>query len=243
VTKEAKTADAQSTFAPWATETAPESRLWAAGATVIVVLGQWYVSGALGLQPAWLFPAIVAVLMGASIAIWFPTRDDPAPAVRTLAILAMSVVAFANAVSLVSLVYQVFTGQPLVAAAGLLGGHPLDPVHLLLAGLVLWLVNTLNFAVIYWEIDSGGPVERAKGSHEFPDLLFMQQQQPGWGPDDWKPTFRDYVYVSATCAMAFSPTDTMPLSLRSKLAMGVQSMLSISILAVLIARAVNIAKG
>jgi uncharacterized membrane protein len=153
------------------------------------------------------------------------------------------VVAFANAVSLLSLVFQVFTGKSLVAAAGLLGGHPLDPIHLLLAGLVLWLVNTVNFAVIYWEIDSGGPVERAKGNPDYPDLLYMQQQQAGWGPDDWKPTFRDYLYVSLTCAIAFSPTDTMPLSGRAKFAMGAESLLSVSILAVLVARAVNTAKG
>jgi uncharacterized membrane protein len=244
--RSARTANATPpTFRPWATTSAgPESRLWALGATVVIVLGQWYVSRALGLEPSWLFPAVVAVLFGVSLTIYYlPTREEHHRSVRGLSVAASSVVAIANALSLAALVFQVFSGKPLVAAAGLLAGHRLDPVHLLLVGLVLWLVDTLNFAIIYWELDSGGPIGRAAGTQEYPDFLFMQQQQRGLGPDDWKPTFTDYLYVSLTCATAFSPTDTMPMSGKAKLAMGVESLLSISILAVLVARAVNVATG
>ncbi len=63
------------------------------------------------------------------------------------------------------------------------------------------------------------------------------------GPAAWMPAFSDYLYVSVTGATAFSPTDTMPYSRTAKLLMGLQSTISIAILAMVVARAVNIAKG
>lgn len=228
-------------FQPWNRKTEPEPRWWAFVAMVVVVLGQWWVGRALGLPNEWVYPAAVAILLAASVGVYLPTRRNPRPEVRAFAIAASSVVVFANAVSLVAFVANVF-GFEVPVFTGVLGGStPLGATDLLVAGLVLWLVNTLNFALIYWEMDGGGPIERANGYRSYPDLLFMQQQQRGWGPQDWKPLFADYVYVSLTSATAFSPTDTMPLSRRVKFAMGAQSVLSIAILAVLVARAVNIA--
>ena len=57
---------------------------------------------------------------------------------------------------------------------------------------------------------------------------------------DWEPTFVDYFYVSFTNAAAFSPTDTMPFSRWAKLTMMLQSAVSLSTVALVIARAVNI---
>jgi len=222
---------AESAFQPWKAQTEPESRWWAFVAMAVVVAGQWWVSSSLQLQPVWLFPAVAAVLLLVSIGIYLPLRTDPPKVLRVLALGLVTVVVIANAASLGLLVTKVF------------GGTTLSPTSLLLTGLVLWLVDLTNFALLYWEMDGGGPEERAEGCRSYPDLLFMQQQQAGWGPDDWKPTFADYLYVSLTSATAFSPTDTMPLSKQAKLAMGVESALSLGILAVLVARAVNIAKG
>jgi len=46
--------------------------------------------------------------------------------------------------------------------------------------------------------------------------------------------------VSLTNATAFSPTDTMPLTTRAKLIMGAQSLASLTTIALVGARAVNI---
>jgi uncharacterized membrane protein len=101
------------------------------------------------------------------------------------------------------------------------------------------------FALIYWELDGGGPEARADGYQEYPDLVFPQQQQDqqGLARPDWKPTFPDYLFVSLMSATAFSPTDAMPYTKRAKLVMGVQSILSFVIAAMLVARAINIAHG
>jgi hypothetical protein len=222
---------AATAFQPWEARTEPEPRWWAFVAMLVVVAGQWWVSSSLDLEPVWLFPAMGAALLLVSLAIYLPLRSDPPRILRMLALGLVTVVVVANAASLGLLIKGVF------------GGTRLSPGGLLVTGLVLWLVNVTNFALLYWEMDGGGPEERAQGYRSYPDLLFMQQQQPGWGPSDWKPTFGDYLYLSLTSATAFSPTDTMPLSRQAKFAMGVESVLSLAIVAVLISRAVNIAKG
>ncbi len=220
-------------FAPWRARTHEESRWPAFGAMAVVVAGQWWVSRSLQLPlvPVWLLPGVAALLLLVSVGVYLPASTNPTRTLRALALSLVTVVVIANAASLVRLVVGVFFGSGL------------SPTDLLLAGLVLWIVNLTNFAILYWELDCGGPASRAEGRCDYPDLLFMQQQQAGWGPSVWKPMFIDYLYVSLTSATAFSPTDTMPLSRSAKVAMGTESILSFAILAVLVARAVNIAKG
>jgi uncharacterized membrane protein len=110
---------------------------------------------------------------------------------------------------------------------------------------VLWLVNVALFGMAYWEIDGGGPEDRARRSGQLPDLVFPQQQadQMGLAPEDWAPSFSDYLYVSVTAATAFSPTDTMPYSRTAKFLMGLESTISFAIVIMLVARAINVAKG
>jgi hypothetical protein len=59
-------------------------------------------------------------------------------------------------------------------------------------------------------------------------------------PPGWRPEFPDYLYLGFTNATAFSPTDVMPVARWGKLAMTVQSIASLAILGLVIARAVNI---
>jgi hypothetical protein len=49
----------------------------------------------------------------------------------------------------------------------------------------------------------------------------------------------DYLYVSVTNVMAFSPPDTMPLARWAKMMMTVQAMVVLSTAGLVIARAVN----
>ncbi len=218
----------------WQIPTDPESRWPAFGAAVVVIAGQAWVARSLSLSPVWLFPVISAVLLVASVAVYLPPRTEPSPLMRALAVSLVSMLIIANAVSLVRLVREIFVGK-----------SSLEPVGLLLVGIVLWVVNITVFAFVYWELDGDGPEARADGYRDFPDLVFPQQQsdQQGLAPANWKPTFPDYVYVSLTAATAFSPTDTMPYSKRVKLVMGVESTMSLAIIAMIVARAINIAHG
>jgi hypothetical protein len=56
------------------------------------------------------------------------------------------------------------------------------------------------------------------------------------------PGFVDYLYLSFTNATAFSPTDTMPLTVRAKLLMLVEALASITTIVMVAGRAVNILK-
>jgi hypothetical protein len=98
------------------------------------------------------------------------------------------------------------------------------------------------FGLWYWEFDRGGPVARADATRTYPDFQFVQMTNPQLAPPDWEPVSGDYLYPSFTNAAAFSPTDVMPLTRWAKIAMTVQSAVSIVTVALVVARAVNILK-
>lgn len=112
--------------------------------------------------------------------------------------------------------------------------------ELLRAGGVVWVALLVTFAFLYWELDLGGPEERAAGERRCPDLAFPQDLDPDIARPGWRPTFIDYLYLGVTNNMAFSPTDVMPLTHHAKLAMSLQSVASLLIIGLVIARAVNI---
>lgn len=111
---------------------------------------------------------------------------------------------------------------------------------LILAAINIYLTNIVIFALFYWEMDGGGPGQRLSAEGHEQDFLFPQEQNQDYKHPQWRPTFVDYLYVSSTNAMAFSPTDTMPLSRRAKLLMLGQATISLVAIALVAARAVNI---
>jgi uncharacterized membrane protein len=217
----------------WRSVTPAESRRPVFAAALVIVAGQAWVAHSLGVDPFWVFPLASAVLLVASLAV-YEGRDEPGKLLRVLSFLFVALLVAANAVSLVLLVRGVFVGSALA------------PPTLLFTGLALWLVNVAVFALLYWELDGGGPEARAAGYvGRYPDFVFPQHQddQEELSPDDWKPSFYDYLYVSLTSSIAFSPTDAMPYTRRAKVAMAAENLLSFATLAVIVARAVNIARG
>ena len=112
------------------------------------------------------------------------------------------------------------------------------PSELLASGAVVWLGNNLSFALLYWLMDGGGPVARTQ--REIPvDFAFTQQMSPELAPPGWRPVFLDYLHLGFTNATAFSPTDVMPLTLRAKYTMLVQSTVALALFGLIVARAVN----
>jgi hypothetical protein len=121
------------------------------------------------------------------------------------------------------------------------GAHA-DARLLLRAGIHMWCLNVLVFALWFWELDNGGPAARRTGSPEGRDFLFVQQTTPEVFEPGWRPFFLDYLYLSFTNATAFSPTDTMPLSRWAKMLMLVEAAASLVLALMVAARAINILK-
>jgi uncharacterized membrane protein len=117
-----------------------------------------------------------------------------------------------------------------------------SPGQLLRIGFLVWLYTIITFAFLYWELDGGGPEARVVAPPEFPDLAFPQHLNPRVAPSGWRPEFFDYLYLGFTNATAFSPTDVMPLKRWAKLSMAIQAAVSLLVLGLVIARAVNILK-
>lgn len=113
-----------------------------------------------------------------------------------------------------------------------------SPTQLLASGAVVWLGNNLSFALLYWLIDSGGPIARSRQPVPI-DFAFTQQMSPELGPPGWRPVFLDYLHLGFTNATAFSPTDVMPLTHRAKYTMLVQSTVALALFGLIVARAVN----
>ena len=110
--------------------------------------------------------------------------------------------------------------------------------QLLATGAVVWLGNNLASALLYWLMDGGGPVARTRLTIPV-DFAFTQQMSPELAPPGWRPVFLDYLHLGFTTATAFSPTDVMPLTLRAKYAMLVQSTVALALIGLVVARAVN----
>ncbi len=182
----------------------------------------------LTIGPSWLLPVVEgALLLGILVA-------SPHPQVRHSPLrrqIALALTGFVSAVNIFSLVEL---------CNYLLGGGQENGKALILAGVVLWVTNVLLFGLWYWELDRGGPVQRARRAGATPDFLFPQMSSPKYAPAGWMPGLIDYLYVSLTNASAFSPTDTMPLTPTAKSLMGAQALVALITVGLVVARAVNI---
>jgi uncharacterized membrane protein len=180
--------------------------------------------------PIWVLPLIELVLL-VVLVVRDPGRIDRRS--RNLRYVSICMVAILLVDALVA------TGH--LIAVLVRGGHATESAEsLLAAGTVVWVSNIVVFTLLYWELDSGGAAARAHGLPATPDLAFPQQQSPELAPPGWRPQFHDYLYLGLTSSTAFSPTDVMPLAGWAKLAMGVQSLISLSVLGLVVARAVNV---
>jgi hypothetical protein len=176
----------------------------------------------------WLLPMIEAALL---VVLLTNRPDSPAERVRlrqlALVLVGLLVLGALWATALLS--YDIIEGKGEANSAG----------DLLATGGLAWLGNNLAFALLYWLIDGGGPLARARRTTPV-DFAFTQQISPELAPAGWKPVFLDYLHLGFTNATAFSPTDVMPLTHRAKFAMLVQSTIALALLGLVVARAVNV---
>jgi hypothetical protein len=132
-------------------------------------------------------------------------------------------------------------GGALVALIGsLLMGHEDNGAELIYKGVTIWTTNMIAFGLWYWVFDRGGPVRRREPDPPPPDFQFPQMENPQLAEPGWHPRLFDYIYVSYTNSIAFSPTDAMPLTRPAKVLMLIQSAASALTVVLVAARGVNI---
>jgi hypothetical protein len=220
-----------------AIETEPEQPLgesrWPPAAALVVYIAftvtvRIWLPGQSAVRVPWLVPAVEATLLAALVA-GNPARlTARTPWVRRI-VLALVIVLVAAALwATALLVYDLIKGHGVSRHAS----------ELLASGALVWLGNNLAFGMLYWLMDSGGPLGRLRDPTPV-DFAFTQQMSPELAPAGWRPVFLDYLHLGFTNATAFSPTDVMPLSLRAKYTMLVQSTVALALFGLIVARAVN----
>jgi len=185
----------------------------------------WALPQPLSVGPSWLLLSIIVVLLIPIAVSHHRGRYDVA---RILTLSANGVITIAMIAALIFLIQ----GIP---------GHREAPKALLRSASALWVTNVLVFALWYWKLDAGGPLQRetARGplnsSFLFPQMLSQEGRDTSWSPQ-----FMDYLFLAFNTSTAFSPTDTAVLSRWAKAGMMLQALISLTIVALLAARAVNI---
>lgn len=199
----------------------------------VVVAGLIYgmIVGQQALGPRLLIPGLMAALMALSLG---SIRMGKFAVSRIFAIALLGVVTIAEAISTAALVAGVLAARQPQSGVD----HAIALTLLRDAGLV-WVLNIITFALWYWEVDSGGPTQRHRHGYQSRDFIFPQVAQPIGDQAPWMPHFIDYMFLSFTTSTAFSPTDTPVLSVRAKLLVMAQSLISLVLLAIIAARAVN----
>jgi hypothetical protein len=217
-----------------------ESRLEAAPAVAVVIGLQvllatisraqhwrlWHLPWSL-----WLVPVVPELLLLVALTWQRPRRRLQQMGIRREAeLVLLGILTAANALLVLAVI------------ASLVSGDEKSGSQLLLKSVTVWGSNVVTFGLWYWIVDGGGPVSRLEPGTTRTDFQFPQMENPDLAPENWRPHLMDYVYVSFTNALAFSPTDAMPLTYRAKLLMLSESAMSALTILLVTARAVNIFK-
>ena len=195
---------------------------------VVVILA--LLPGRVRLFPAWL-PYVAGIVLIVAMA---PVGVTAARArwlrvEHTIMLLFIAMVGVGNLATLAQVI------RTMVLRSSEVGG-----LQLLASSIAVWVNNVLAFALLYWQIDRGGPEARLNDAGRRPDWLFPQATAPDHVPPNWHPTFVDYLFLAYSTATAFSTTEVAPLTSRAKLLMMLESTISLVTIVVVASRAINI---
>lgn len=180
--------------------------------------------------PNWLLPTVEGILLVALIVADPVAISRRSRLLRASSIVLVSLLVLSSLWATAELIDDLIHGGPETNSAS----------ALLEAGSIVWVSNNIAFALLYWDLDGGGAAARALDPSRRIDFAFPQEINRELASPGWRPRFVDYLYLGFTNATALSPTDAMPLAPWAKLAMMLQAVISLSILALVISRAVNV---
>jgi hypothetical protein len=184
----------------------------------------------LSVGPRWLLPLVILVLLVPTI---FAHRTGRHSLNHILGTLISAIITFSLIGSVVLLVVA-------------LPAHKESPTALLRSGAALWLSNVLVFGLWYWRLDDGGPNARDEGhafgsrSFVFPQMQVEKSEQDRFGITGWRPGFVDYLFIAFTTSSTFGPTDAPILKRWAKSLAMLQAFISLTIVVLLISRAVGV---
>jgi len=208
----------------------PEPR-WQALLAFLAVSGIYFaLPRSLIIGPPWLLPSLILFLLVPTVV---SHRTGRRSLNRALGVLISSIITVALIGSVVLLVRA-------------LPSHKESPLELLLSGAELWLTNVLVFALWYWRLDGGGPTMRheqkkfGSTSFLFPQMQLEKTERGRFECEHWRPRFIDYLFVAFTQSSTFGPTDAPLLARWAKVLAMVQIFISLSIVVLLISRAVGV---
>ena len=215
-----------------------ESRWEAAPAVVVVIAFQLLLAVVSHSQDwklwglpwwVWLIPIAPELILLIALAWQRPRRKlEQLGQRRNVALTLLALISLVNALLLLAVI------------ASLIRGDEKSGAQLLLKAMTVWGTNVITFSLWFWAVDRGGPVRRLEPDPPPPDFQFPQMENPELAEPGWYPRLFDYVYVSFTNSIAFSPTDAMPLTRRAKMLMLSGSAVSSVTILLVAARAVNI---
>ncbi len=207
-------------YAAWRESRWPPLIALAVGAALYATLPGSLILGGGWLR--WIIPALLVVLMVVS-AVQPVAESDRR---RHVGIALVVLITLANASAIALLIH------------GIVGASGFEGRYLVISAVQVWFTNVIVFSLWFWEIDGGGPRHRAIDQPRPHDFLFAQYQVPE--PWTWRPKYLDYLYVSITNSTSFAPADALPMRHRMKALMAVESLLSVLVIIVVLARAVSI---
>jgi hypothetical protein len=200
----------------------PESR-WPALIAAIAVGGLYMaLPESLAVGPRWLQGAVVGALLIPTVISHHRGRHSLNQVLGQI-------------IAAVMTVFMIWSLTLLILA---LPSHRETPVVMLRSAAALWVTNILVFSLWYWRLDGGGPYARISGGASRPQAFLFPQYT--LGQKRWSPIFMDYLFLAFNTSTAFSPTDVPVLSRWAKGLTMVQSSISLSVVVILAARAVNI---
>ena len=134
------------------------------------------------------------------------------------------------AVSVVRLVVGILDQAPFTNAG-----------QLLMIGAVVWITNVIAFTFWYWHLDRGGPAARVHDTDPMAAAFrFPEEELARESGRFWFPQFIDYFALSFNTSTAFGPADVSAIRHWSKLMVVIESAISLTLIGLVVARAVNV---
>jgi len=204
---------------------------WQALVAIVAVTGLYVaLPSSLTVGPTWLLPVIVVLLAAPLLVLHRTGRHQMDTALGFTLTTVLTIAMIGSVAFLIEL----------------LPAHKETPIDLLRSAAFLWVTNVLVFALWYWRLDAGGPHARdergvhSAGAFLFPQMTMLRRVEQATGQERWSPHFIDYLFLAFNTSTAFSPTDSPVLTRWAKVLMMLQSLISLTVIAILAARAVNI---
>lgn len=203
---------------------------WPIVLAILVVFALSFLPGRIRVFPPWAVAVIVACVVAPMVALHLSQDKRRWLQIERIVLWVFVVIVGAGLILDLKDLFQKMLTPP----AGITG------VDLLNSSVSLWASNVLTFAVLYWMVDRGGTIARAKRFQGVPDWIFPREATDHEALPPWSPTFVDYLYLAYCTASAFTPAEAMPMTSRAKMMMMVEGLIALVTLLAVASRAIGL---